>query len=371
MERLLDIGEKKLINRINHIVTEHGGYELYLDDASPIELTNGDNTIWTTTDPSPMPSFVQKINMGNYYHSGWLSIVKSISDLAAMGAMPLGVLLSVELDKNMEIADFDSFYKGAVECAKFHGTKIIGGNLKESKGFEQSVAFAIGTIENGIPLKRGKSNPGDILYVVNKEEFGTFWSGIATHIFYDRFENKYSKVEISKIKKHSLKPAAMVKEGVILSKHIRPSFCMDNSDGLLFSVFELAENSEVNAVLTIEEHNLDHLVVDIAKTIKCDPRLWGIGWGSYHLLCSSPLSEFEAAKKGLKKAASDVVEIGYVTEGNGSVFIKDSKGLNKLSSNNSLSGEQFTNNSFWEKGIDYYSKMMFEKKIENLFENEN
>lgn len=370
-EKLDGSGERKLIRRIRDIVSSLGGQQLTLDDSAMLVKHPGPCTTWVTTDPCPFPNLVQRIGMGDYYHAGWLSIAKSISDLAAMGACPTGVTISVDFPVDLSISDFDRFFQGVIDCAASHQTSLVGGNIKEAHTWNrrhervvpQAVSCAVGYTRTSQALLRGEPVPGDLLCIVDKNEFGGFWSGIASHLRKDDCAS-LPKDLIERARKMALIPRAMVKEGQALLEQAPPRFCMDNSDGLLASALDLVKEGNVDAHFNLHCDMFSSTVRKVAVACGCDCRLWALGWGSCHLLCAASEAAMSKAQTVLQELGSELIVVGEVTDGNGKVVVNNREISETTTS--SMRGDQFNPDSFWRSGPKQYTEDMISKRLEEL-----
>ena len=64
--------------------------------------------------------------------AGWYAAAVNISDLAAMGAEPLGMLLALGLPSSTGPSDVSELYGGAVRCASRYGVAVVGGDTKQN-----------------------------------------------------------------------------------------------------------------------------------------------------------------------------------------------------------------------------------------------
>jgi thiamine-monophosphate kinase len=132
------------------------------DDAATLELPRGDALV------ASVDSAVEDV----HFRRGWLTAreighraaAAALSDLAAMGASPVGMLLAIALPdawrpELMEVAD------GVGEVAGRWRAPILGGNL--TKGSELSITTTVlGSVYR--PLTRSGVRPGDRLYVTGR-----------------------------------------------------------------------------------------------------------------------------------------------------------------------------------------------------------
>ncbi len=88
--------------------------------------------------------------------------------------------------------------------------------------------------------------------------------------------------------------------------------CMDNSDGLLPTLQQLASSNNVSAVL-----NFDQLPVPSAGAFACeDPqRLW-LGWGDWNVIAAVEQSAVDIAKQTVMELGFELIEIGNLSTAN-------------------------------------------------------
>ena len=95
----------------------------------------------------------------------WKLLAVNLSDLAAMGARPMGVLLGLGLSAAEDDAWVTAFVAGLARGLERWGVALYGGDTVS--GLAQAVLglTAIGQVEPGRALSRSGARPGDILYV--------------------------------------------------------------------------------------------------------------------------------------------------------------------------------------------------------------
>ena len=100
----------------------------------------------------------------NYFDIGYYLVVANLSDVAAMGATPIGLTTVVRYPDTLEDADFAEVIQGIKEAASFYHTPIVGGDIG---GYVEVVlaATAFGIAEEGAYLKRRGTVETDVLCV--------------------------------------------------------------------------------------------------------------------------------------------------------------------------------------------------------------
>jgi thiamine-monophosphate kinase len=94
---------------------------------------------------------------------GYRSTMAALSDLAAMGAEPLGVLVALVIPRSS--VDDRALGKGIGEAVADVGARVLGGDL--SRGRDLSICVtAIGSAAE--PLSRASAQPGDLIYLTGR-----------------------------------------------------------------------------------------------------------------------------------------------------------------------------------------------------------
>ncbi len=364
MVRINDVGERALVQRIKSINDARGTHKLFYDDASPIDIPKDVSTVWITTDPSPLPCLVHLLGMGNYYHSGWLLAVKSISDISSMGALPLGLLVACEFNNQMSLSDFDDFFHGVIDCVNIHGCSLIGGNVKETPKSQHGVAFALGYCKYK-PLIRGNVDAGDIVFVIDKQGLGSFWAAIAVFLNPD-IGDCLSDKDRELLLNSSLCPMAYVDEGTFLAEMGCVKFCMDSSDGLLASLVEIAKTSTMKVRVNMNMDRISDSIHNVCQICGGDLLLWVLGWGSYHLVCVASQEVFPTITEKAKRRNYNIIKIGDIIKGESSIEIHSNNKLWQINEDYILSLEQFTKTRFSIVDINDYVQFVLDTKLQNV-----
>ena len=95
--------------------------------------------------------------------AGWRAAAAALSDLAAEGAEPAGVLAAVVVPRGAAEADLVELMLGAGEAAAAAGTRIIGGDLVRADGAWSLTVTVLGWAS--APVTRAGARPGDGVWV--------------------------------------------------------------------------------------------------------------------------------------------------------------------------------------------------------------
>jgi thiamine-monophosphate kinase len=254
-------GETAFIDSLRAIAN-HSGARGLMDDAAVLEL--GDEMLVLTHDM--MVEGVHTLPLQDPADIAWKLVATNLSDLAAKGAEPLGVLVGYML------GDGDArFVEGLEEVLVHYNVPLLGGDTV-SGGADKSrpVARSFGLTAIGrashIPVpSRSGAQIGDALYLSGP--VGAAMMGFeALRDLTGADSSAYRR------------PMARLAEGQLLAPHV--SAMMDVSDGLLLDAFRMAEASAVTFAIDSAA-----VPLDAPDNRRADALRWG---DDYQLLFTAP-----------------------------------------------------------------------------------
>jgi thiamine-monophosphate kinase len=95
---------------------------------------------------------------------GWRSVAANLSDLAAMGATPLGITVGLSLPPTLPVVWLEGLYQGMQACLEQYGTGIIGGDLTRSSVTTVAIT-ALGAVRADRIITRSTARIGDAIVV--------------------------------------------------------------------------------------------------------------------------------------------------------------------------------------------------------------
>ena len=161
---------------------------------------------------------------------GRRALVVNLSDLAAMGAEPVGALLSLCVPATLPVATFDGFIDGFLTEARLHGCPLVGGNLSRAKDSSLTVTV-VGRCPRGRALRRSGLRVGDSLYVT-----GVLGAAALARLRADRHGSRLTRV-----------PRPRLEAGRALAKMGGVRACIDLSDGLASDLARLLAGTRLGA----------------------------------------------------------------------------------------------------------------------------
>jgi thiamine-monophosphate kinase len=233
---------------------------------------------------------------------GFRSLNAAVSDLAAMGALPLAALSSLIVPSSMAERELRRLASGQAAAARTLDCPIVGGNL--ARGSELSVTTTvIGEVLR--PGQRSGARPGDELWLCGA--VGVAAAGLE---FLQRNAQVQSAAARACVRAWR-RPRALVQEGLALSRCA--TAMMDLSDGVAADAPRLALASGVR--LVVEEPllraALPRVLLNACRELSLPPeRLALEGGEDYALLATGPA----------RRRPSTIMVIGRVERGNGAVW---------------------------------------------------
>ena len=212
--KVSDIGEKELVR---YIIAN--SKDITPDDTA---ITAFNNTNLISTCDMLIQSRHFPDNM-SYFDMGFKAVTVNVSDLAAMGAEPLGFLLSIAIPKDLDVDSFKLMIDGVLNACEFYGIPLIGGDTNEASEIIIN-GTALGTSDN--PLMKDTYNKGDLIAITGEIGFAALGFEIET------LNNIYTK--------KALKPLARLKEGLILKDYATSA--TDITDGLASELYTIKKD---------------------------------------------------------------------------------------------------------------------------------
>lgn len=161
----------------------------------------------------------------SYFDMGFKAVTVNVSDLAAMGAEPLGFLLSIAIPKDLEVDSFKQIIDGVFKACDYYSIPLIGGDTNEASEIIIS-GTALGTCDK--PLMKNTYKQGDLVAITGDIGLAALGFELET------LDNIYVE--------KALKPKARIKEGQILKDYGATS-ATDITDGLASELYEIKRDN--------------------------------------------------------------------------------------------------------------------------------
>jgi thiamine-monophosphate kinase len=205
-------------------------------DAELIPIAEGANLLAASTD-----TICEEISFGLYqepYTIGWITVMANLSDLAAVGAYPIGLLISVSWPKDTTQNFKREIAHGIQEACEKIGTYLIGGDTNETPIISLT-GCALGVLKKDDMVTRIGLKPGDFIYISYPAGLGNLMAA-----------SKYLNISDRLFAEREYRPTARIREGQILAPFA--SSCIDTSDGVFSALDQLVRLNQVG--IEIEAH---------------------------------------------------------------------------------------------------------------------
>lgn len=215
------------------------------------------------------PKFVlHELGLLNDFDIGYYLVAANVSDVAAMGATPIGVLSVVRYPNEMDDYAFRQVMAGIHQACTDFGTLNIGGDIGNAERLILS-GTALGVCRPGRTLRRNGAQPGDLLCVTGP----CGMLGAAVAYFPKKEENSWqlSKVTEERLLDSWRRPVARVAEGRVLSRKPYATACQDTSDGLKATIEQIMKASGVGFTVSEDEVEIDPAITEVASLMAVSP----------------------------------------------------------------------------------------------------
>ena len=246
-----EIGEIGIIRRISKILRSR-----YMGDDCAVLDMGGDYLVVTTDMLHRVTDFPREMTG---HDIGWMSVAVSLSDVAAMGAKPIGIVAAMGIPGDTDVEMIDGIAQGMDDCARAYGTEIVGGDTDQHQELT-IVTTAFGRVDKDKVKLRSGVKVGDLLCVTGF--LGTPAAGYKMLI-----EGRAATEEDKKVLIEGFfRPKPRVAEGIKLSRSPKVTAMMDVSDGLGKSVYELSTSSHVGFLVEADKLPIREEAKKLAKT---------------------------------------------------------------------------------------------------------
>lgn len=287
------------------------------DDARHIQLGIGDDCALISVPQEQQLALSMDILVESYdfppgsgaHDIAVRAMAVNLSDLAAMGAEPLGFTLGLILTE-AEQGWLEEFARGLSAQASKYQCPLIGGDI--SKGPVLTVIIQMhGLLDAGSALRRDGARPGDLIMVSG--ELGDAALGLR-QIQEPSFTDNLSDEQKVGLREAYFSPQPQLVLGRLLSG--RATSCIDVSDGLMADLEHLARSSHVG--MTVQFHNVPVSAAADKLLGMNKAREQALTWGDdYQLAFTVPQSEAENIEQSAQSSGVKVTRVGMVTEGTG------------------------------------------------------
>lgn len=275
----------------------HNGFEPIGDDCTVLDM--GADALVISTD-----MLVEDVHFlrgaSTPEEVGYKSLMVNLSDVAAMGATPTAVLLSLSLSEAAQGDWVEGFMRGFYEGCSKYGVALVGGDTTSSRDRIVINVVAIGRAPKANIKRRSAAKVGDLICVTGK--LGASSKGLVDIMFGDL------NTPAARIHRRA---QARIAEGAFLGECEAVHAMMDVSDGIASDIKHIMEQSGVGAEIYLDVVPTDY-----------DIRYATTGGEDYELLLTVDPRHFVEVAEALRtKTETPLTAIGRITEGGALVWL--------------------------------------------------
>ncbi|MBW4515441.1 MAG: thiamine-phosphate kinase [Timaviella obliquedivisa GSE-PSE-MK23-08B] len=321
-ERVEDLGEQGLLARLLPFCADVVG-----DDGALMPIAPGQSLVVTTDLLVDGVHFSDRTTPAAA--AGWRAAAANLSDLAAMGATPLGVTVGLSLPGSIKISWVEQLYQGLTACLGKYNTPIVGGDICRAGVVTVAIA-AFGQVFPNRAIRRNAAQPGDAIVVTGSH--GASKAGLELLLHPEQGSELEERDRQMLLKKHQypvprFDALAAIEEILLSEKLMQVTESsvriagMDSSDGLADAVLQICRASGVGAAIDRRKISLPSCF----KTWLSEPQ--ALNWALYGgedfelVLCLAP----HLAQMLVQRLSEDAAIIGTITQKTG-VVLTDSYG---------------------------------------------
>jgi thiamine-monophosphate kinase len=240
--------ESEIISKIRHRARKSNNVIVGIGD---------DAAVLRTSDGKDLVACCDLMVEGVHFSRAWAppkligrkALAVTLSDIAAMGAVPRFALISVALPGECSSEYVDEMFEGILEMADSRGVSVVGGDTSSSPDSLFIDTSVIGECERGRAVTRSGARVGDMIYVSGS--LGA--SALGLKLLEGGFRLDVSKeasdpAQQQALLKH-LAPDAQLKLGRAIGEARLATAMIDISDGLSTDLSHILAESDCGAII--------------------------------------------------------------------------------------------------------------------------
>ena len=299
-----DLGESGLLK----LITPYCLPQTIGDDGAIVHLPPGCEVVVTTDVLVDGVHFSDRTTTA--FDVGWRAVAANLSDLAAMGATPLGITVGLSLPPTLPVVWLEQLYVGMQACLERYGTGIIGGDLTRSSVTTIAIT-ALGAVRQDRTIARSTASVDDAIVATGYH--GDSHGGLQLLLDPELRQIDLQVPQQALITAHQ-RPQPRLDILPILARlrasHDRSFMIsgMDSSDGLADAIVQICQASGVGAVLTRSTMPISPALLQLFPTTALASALYG-GEDFELVLCLPELIALELVEN-IGSSAAIIGKIG-------------------------------------------------------------
>ena len=240
-----DLGEQGLLKRIQSFCATG----IVGDDGAVLDLKSDRQLVVTTDVLVDQVHFSDRTTSA--FDVGWRAATANLSDLAAMGAEPIGITVGLSLPGETNIRWVEDLYRGLSSCLGQFATPIVGGDLTRSQVITVAIT-ALGQVPAQQIISRYQAQPGDVILITGYH--GNSRAGLELLLNPELSVNLSDRERDFLIKAHQRPQARLdvISKLRVMAPEAKVAG-MDSSDGLGDAIAQICNLSKVSADIHLDK----------------------------------------------------------------------------------------------------------------------
>lgn len=304
-----DLGEQKLLKILQQFCPQN----VVGDDGALFRVEPGCSLVVTTDVLVDDVHFSDRTT--NAIDVGWRAAAANLSDLAAMGAKPIGITVGLSLPGEVPLVWVEQMYQGLHLCMQHYGAEILGGDLCRSPTITVAIT-AFGQVADQRIILRSNARVGDKIVVTGIH--GASRAGLELLLHPEMAAALDENRRNFLIKAHQRpQPRLDVLECLWQIKDLSRVAGMDSSDGLADAIIQICRCSNVGAIV---DRNLIPQLSDLEQIVSPQQAWEWILYGGEDFELVLCLDD-RAAQVLIDNLGKDAAIIGEIVAGDKVVLI--------------------------------------------------
>jgi thiamine-monophosphate kinase len=254
---LAEIGEDELLSTIFPLLPGGPGVLIGPGDDTALLSTPGGSVLATTDAMVRGRDWLDEWSSGA--DVGAKTVAQNIADIAAMGGVPTGLLVTLIADPRTSLAWVRDFTAGLAQAARSAGVPVVGGDLSSAPAGVLVVSVtALGECEGRQPVCRSGAQVGDVVAVC-----GSLGHSATGLLLLQRGEAERAP----ELVEYHRRPRPLYEQGPAAAR-AGATAMLDISDGLGRDAGRLAKSSGVR--IELDDRQLADDVAQLQKVVSGD-----------------------------------------------------------------------------------------------------
>ena len=320
--KVRELGEFALLARLQRRLQPAGAPSVVRgigDDCAVLRPADGHDLLVTTDTQEEGVHF--RRDWSTPEDIGWRCLAVNVSDIAAMGGVPLGAVVALSLPETLAVTFVEAMYDGMSAMAEAYDCPIIGGNISKSTERLSVTITVLGSAPRDGAVYRAAARAGDDVWVTG--DLGAAKAGLEALIHLQAVAGLPTDAVLARYRR----PRPRLREAQFLRQHGVRSL-IDLSDGLSSDLAHVCEASGVGARLYADRIPIGGETRTVADALGLDPLTMALHGGEDFELClTTPPGAAEALEQDFRgQFDCPLTRIGTIQAGAGVTLYHSDRG---------------------------------------------